>query len=126
MFSLAMRRTFSASHHLFGGDWGPENAPHAHEYRLEIELEGARLNAHGFLIDLVEFERMVDALLDEYRGRSLNNQPAFAGLNPSLEHFSRILCQSLAPSLNGQQIAAITVRVWEDDAAWASFRTSHP
>jgi len=73
-----------------------------------------------------EFERMVDALLDEYRGRSLNNQPAFAGLNPSLEHFSRILCQSLAPSLNGQQIAAITVRLWEDDAAWASFRTSHP
>lgn len=124
MFSLALRRSFSASHFLIGGDWGPENQPHSHGYRLEVELEGAQLDEHGFLIDLVELERQVDALLGKYRDRSLNELPAFTGLNPSLEHFSRILCQSLEQSLNGHGLGAVTVRLWEDESAWASFRTT--
>lgn len=122
MFSLAVRRTFSASHFLIGGDWGVENQPHTHNYRLEVELEGERLDQHGFLVDLVEFERLVDMLLADYQGRSLNELAAFAGLNPSLEHFSRILGESLDQSLDNHAIHAITVRLWEDEAAWASFR----
>ncbi|MEK6588664.1 MAG: 6-carboxytetrahydropterin synthase [Chloroflexota bacterium] len=122
MFSLAVRRSFSASHFLIGGDWGAENQPHSHDYRLEVELEGERLDQHGFLVDLVELERQVDALLAQYQGRSLNELAAFAGLNPSLEHFSRIFGEALDRSLNNHELHAITVRLWEDEAAWASFR----
>jgi hypothetical protein len=29
MYSLSLQRDFIASHYLVGGDWGPENDPHA-------------------------------------------------------------------------------------------------
>ena len=124
MFSLALRRRFSASHFLIGGDWGPENLPHSHDYRLEVELEGDRLDRHGFLVDLVELGRMVDATLEQYRGRSLNQLAAFRDLNPSLEHFCRILGSSFDQSLQQPGIRSLTVRLWEDESAWASFRTT--
>lgn len=126
MFSLALRRNFSASHFLIGGDWGPENLPHSHDYRLEVELEGERLDRHGFLIDLVELGRLVDATLEQYRGQSLNQLAAFRDLNPSLEQFCRILCSSLDQNLKRPGIRDLTVRLWEDEGAWASFRTTHP
>ncbi len=124
MFSLALRRSFSASHFLIGGDWGAENLPHSHDYRLEVELEGDRLDRHGFLVDLVELGRMVDATLETYRGQSLNQLTAFHDLNPSLEHFCRILCSSFDQSLKQPGIRSLTVRLWEDESAWASCRTT--
>jgi 6-pyruvoyltetrahydropterin/6-carboxytetrahydropterin synthase len=124
MYSLALRRSFSASHFLIGGDWGSENLPHSHDYRLEVELEGDRLDRHGFLVDLVELGRMVDATLETYRGQSLNQLAAFRDLNPSLEHFCRILGSSFDQSLQQPGIRSLTVRLWEDESAWASFRTT--
>ena len=124
MFSLALRRSFSASHFLIGGDWGAENLPHSHDYRLEVELEGDRLDRHGFLVDLVELGRTVDAALETYRAQSLNQLAAFHDLNPSLEHFCRILCSSFDQSLKQPGIRSLTVRLWEDESAWASCRTT--
>ncbi len=121
MFALALRRSFSARHFLVGGDWGAENELHSHDYRLELELTGDRLDQHGFLVDLVELERQVDRLLSEYDGQTLNDSPAFSGLNPSLEHFSRILCHSLDAALSNGGVKSLTVRLWEDEVAWASF-----
>jgi 6-pyruvoyltetrahydropterin/6-carboxytetrahydropterin synthase len=107
---------------MVGGDWGPENDLHSHAYLLEITLEGARLDPHGFLVDLVDLERQVDLMIGYYRERILNDQPAFAGLNPSLENFARILCTSLAGDTKAPGVSAVTVRLWENESAWAAFR----
>jgi 6-pyruvoyltetrahydropterin/6-carboxytetrahydropterin synthase len=52
----------------------------------------------------------------------LNDYPEFEGLNPSIEHFSRILCQSLAAHIQAENLAAVTVRLWENEIAWAAYR----
>lgn len=122
MYTLALQRSFEAWHHLIGGDWGAETQPHTHPYRVEVRLEGAALNEHGYLVDLVDVERKLDEILDSYRNADLNELPDFAGLNTSLEHFARILCTRLAGSLAGAQLAAISLQLWESDSAWASFR----
>ena len=122
MFALSLQRGFSAQHHLVGGDWGPENAEHAHAYRLELRLEGSSLDEHGYLVDLVEVERLLEAQVARVRGRSLNDLPEFAGLNPSLEHFARILAGALAAELPPTRLTALEVRLWESETAWASYR----
>ncbi len=122
MFALSLQRDFTARHHLIGGDWGPENLLHAHAYRLELRLEGPSLDEHGYLVDLVEVERLLDDQVARVRDRTLNDLPEFHGLNPSLEHFARILSEALAPALSGRRLAALEVRVWESEAAWASCR----
>jgi 6-pyruvoyltetrahydropterin/6-carboxytetrahydropterin synthase len=122
MFSLGLERRFVARHRLIGGDWGPENKLHPHDYRLELRLEGTQLDSHSFLVDLVDLERQLDSLVGKYRDRVLNELPAFAGFNPSLERFAQILCQQLAGEAWASGLHAVTVRLWENDSAWAAFR----
>jgi len=122
MFTLGIERRFIARHRMVGGDWGPENELHSHPYRLELAVEGETLDGHGFLVDLVDLDRRLDGLIDQYRERILNELPAFAGLNPSLENFARILCTSLVAETKAAGFGAVTVRLWESDSAWAAFR----
>ena len=122
MYTLAVRRNFVAQHALVGGDWGAENQPHSHHYVLELQLEGAELDSHGFLVDIVEVERTLNGLVAGYRDHLLNDLPEFAGLNPSLEAFSRILCVSLGKSLRFDNISSLKVVLWENETAWASYR----
>lgn len=121
MYALSVRRDFRAEHFLIGGDWGAENQPHAHPYRLEVELHGDALDAHGYLLDIVDLEARLDAVLARYTDRRLNDLPEFAGLNPSLEHFARIVCDTLATGMSAPNLQRIRVRLWENDAAWASY-----
>lgn len=122
MYRLCLEREFVAQHFLVGGDWGDENRPHSHRYRLEVRLEGRELDRHGFLVDLVDLQSAVDAILGRMGGRSLNELPEFAGLNPSLEHFARIVCHELDRSLPKAGLEGVEVRLWEDGSAWASYR----
>lgn len=122
MYTLSLQRRFTAWHHLIGGDWGAENQPHTHDYKLELRLEGAQLDQHGYLVDLVEVERQLEAFTARWRDADLNAAPEFAGLNPSLEHFARIAAEALAAALGGRGLAALTVRLWENETAWANCR----
>jgi 6-pyruvoyltetrahydropterin/6-carboxytetrahydropterin synthase len=119
---LGIKRSFSAEHFLVGGDWGDENQPHSHSYTLQVQLRGDRLNEHGYLVDIIEFEGELDKLTEQYEGSQLNALPEFNSLNPSIEHFSRILCGRLDRQLAWEHIHTIIITLWEDDIAWASFR----
>ena len=122
MYTLAVRRDFIAQHALVGGDWGAENQEHSHHYQLELRLEGNRLDEHGFLVDIVAVNASLERLVARYRDRALNDLPEFAGLNPSLEHFCRIVCQALSADIQAANLTALTVALWENESAWASFR----
>lgn len=122
MYTLAVCRDFAATHALIGGDWGAENQPHSHAYRLELRLESATLDQHGYVIDIVAVEAALDALLERFADSYLNEQPEFAGLNPSIEHFARILAEDLAAALPAGELLAFSVQLWEGAQAWARYR----
>jgi 6-pyruvoyltetrahydropterin/6-carboxytetrahydropterin synthase len=122
MYTVAVRRDFVAQHFLVGGDWGPENDRHSHHYRVEVQLLGDRLDEHGYLVDIVDIEANLEALVVRYRDRTLNELPEFAGLNPSIEHFARIWCDSLASRLKAPTLKAVRVKIWEAEIAWASYQ----
>ncbi len=122
MYTLSITRDLIAQHFLTGGDWGPENDKHSHHYKLEAQLEGQELDQHGYLVDILDLEVHLGELVAYYRDCTLNEQPEFAGLNPSIEHFSRILCQALSARIHAPNITAITVKLWENEIAWTSYR----
>ena len=122
MYKVAVKRDFVAQHYLIGGDWGAENHLHSHHYAVELQLEGAVLDAHGYLVDIVDIEQNLNALVGYYRDHTLNDLPEFAGLNPSIEHFSRMLTEALAARIHAPNLSALTVVVWENEIAWASYR----
>ncbi len=121
MYWVAVRRDFVAQHYLIGGDWGAENQRHSHHYILELQLAGEALDKHGYLVDILEIESQLNRITGRYRDQTLNEQPEFAGINPSVEHFARILCQQLSESIRAENITRISVQLWENDIAWASY-----
>lgn len=121
MYTLAVRREFDAQHALIGGDWGDENLPHTHHYLLELQLSGESLNDHGFLVDIVDVEQHLESLVGFHSGKMLNDLPEFTGLNPSIEHYSRILCTSLNSKITATNLEHIKVTLWENEIAWASY-----
>ena len=122
MYTLAVRRDFIARHFLIGGDWGPENFPNSHHYVIELQLEGEQLDQHGYLVDIVDVEKNLDELVNYYKDQMLNEKPEFAGLNPSIEHFSRILATSLSERIQAKNISSLKVVLWENENAWASYK----
>jgi 6-pyruvoyltetrahydropterin/6-carboxytetrahydropterin synthase len=122
IYTVAVKRDFIAQHYLIGGDWGPENELHAHHYQVEVQLQGSALDEHGYLVDIVDIETNLDTLVGHYRDQTLNDLPEFEGLNPSIEHFSRILCTNLAQRIQAPDLNAITVKIWENEIAWAAYR----
>ncbi|MGA8240950.1 MAG: 6-carboxytetrahydropterin synthase [Desulfobacterales bacterium] len=120
-YAVAVRREFTARHYLIGGDWGAENELHEHHYVVEIRLEGRQLDRHGYLIDIDAVTAALDEQVGRYRNKTLNSLPEFAGLNPSLERLARMMGVALAASLDSQ-LQSLTVRIWENEFAWAEYR----
>jgi 6-pyruvoyltetrahydropterin/6-carboxytetrahydropterin synthase len=121
-YAIGVQQSFSARHYLIGGDWGEENEPHAHPYRIEIRLFGDGLDEHGYLIDIDAVTRLLDRRVRYFKNQLLNELPEFAGINPSLEHFARIFCDGICGELKLSGVTSICVRLWENDAAWAQYR----
>ena len=121
MYTLGVKRDFIARHFLIGGDWGPENFPNSHHYVLELQLMGEQLDQHGYLVDIVDVETHLDEIVNYYREQMLNDKPEFAGLNPSLEHFARIIATSLDDRIQADTITALKVVLWENESAWAAY-----
>jgi 6-pyruvoyltetrahydropterin/6-carboxytetrahydropterin synthase len=121
MYTLSVKRNFIARHFLIGGDWGPENFPNSHHYVLELQMTGMELDQHGYLVDIVDVEKNLDELVNYYKEQMLNDKPEFAGLNPSIEHFARILAASLSERIKARNISTLKVVLWENVSAWAAY-----
>jgi 6-pyruvoyltetrahydropterin/6-carboxytetrahydropterin synthase len=125
MYNVSVKKDFIGHHFLIGGDWGPENRWHAHHYQVEVVLEGASLDQHGYLVDISDIEKSMTGLIERYRENTLNDLPEFTDLNPSIEHFSRIFCHAMAKKVELPNLTSLTVRIWEEANAWASYRHSY-
>ena len=121
MYRVAVLQDLISQHYLIGGDWGEETKPHSHHYRIELILEGRELDQHGFLVNILDIQNALDALISRYTDQILNDLPEFASSNPSLERFAHILCQSLAAHIQAPNMRSITVKLWENEFAWASY-----
>ncbi len=122
MYKVAVKREFDAQHFLIGGDWGPENDLHEHHYQVEVRLKGTNLDQHGYLVDIVDIETHLERMINQYRGKILNELPEFEGLNPSIENFSRIFCLQFVQDITQENISSVTIKLWENEIAWASYR----
>ncbi|MFO8042588.1 MAG: 6-carboxytetrahydropterin synthase [Alkalispirochaeta sp.] len=120
-YSVTVIRDFIAQHYLIGGDWGPENQKHSHHFTVELTLSGTSLDRHNYMVDIVEIEERLDGFVSRYRDQTLNDTPAFADTNPSIELFARVAWEDIVPALSASTVSEATVTMWEHDQAKASY-----
>jgi 6-pyruvoyltetrahydropterin/6-carboxytetrahydropterin synthase len=121
MYTVSVSTDFVAQHFLTVPDPGPEGEVHSHHYGLEVRCRGSELDEFGYLLDIDDLTTAVDAVEERYRDELLNDREEFEGLNPSVEHFARIVADRVAGSIDAPEVETMTVRLHEDDIAWASY-----
>ena len=124
MYTVSVRRPFIAQHFLTVPDPGPEGELHSHQFTAVVEFEGDSLTEYGYLVDIDAINAALDDIVETFADTTLNDQRAFEGLNPSVEHFSRIVCERLVEQAAPTNPDRIRVRLWEDDDAYASYERS--
>ncbi|TAN52257.1 MAG: 6-carboxytetrahydropterin synthase [Methylococcaceae bacterium] len=120
MYQLSITRDFIAQHFLIGGDWGAENQRHSHHYRVELVIAGSALDRHGYLIDIVDVDRVLSEVTAIFRDTTLNEHAAFHDLNPSIERFARLLWEMLVQRL-ALQDKTLSIKLWENGTDWAAY-----
>jgi len=125
-YTVGVLRDFVAQHFLFGGDWGRENQLHSHHYRMEAIFEGDQLDRHGYLLDIAVVKTQLEAVVERFRDKTLNELPELAGQNPSLELFARLLAEGMARALEPRNLTSLTAKLWENRDAYATYTVTFP
>lgn len=121
MYGITVRRDFMAQHYLTVPNPGQEGTRHSHHYEVEVQLEGAKLNDYGYLVNIDDVNEFLDAIEERYRDATLNDLAEFQGKNPSVEYFAEVIANRFQAEISAPLVDRVRVRVWEDDVAAASF-----
>ena len=117
MYRIAKQYHFSASHILPGLPAGhPCARLHGHNYLVEVELHGVKLDANGFVRDYMELDALKDYIDKTLDHRHLND--IFGDNGTSAECLARHLydwCRARWPEVKA-------VRVSETPRSWAEYR----
>lgn len=124
MYSVTVTESFIAQHYLTVPDPGPEGKLHSHQFEIEATFEGDQLGEYGYLVDIDDVKAGLEAVRERYADETLNEKPGFEGRNPSVEHFSRIACETLLDHVDPAAADRVRVVMWEDEEAAAGYETA--
>lgn len=121
MYSTTVLRSFIAQHYLTVPDPGPEGEPHSHHFEVELTFRGPELNEYDYLVDIDDANAALDDLTERYRDQLLNELPEFAGYNPSVERFARVVFDRVTEIVTDETVTELRVTIWEDETAAATY-----
>jgi len=120
MYQLKITEWFSAGHQLKGYH-GKCEEMHGHNFKVELLVEGKKLDATGLMIDFKDLKEWLGEILEELDHKVLNQVPAFSRENPSSENIARYLFKKISPKLP-RGVRLTEVWVWESENAGAAYR----
>jgi len=131
MYSLTVSDHVLIAHSFRGAVFGPAQRTHGATLTVEAEFRATMLDELQLLIDVglarIELRRVLDAL--DYT--NLDDNPAFAGKNTTIEFMAMHIHGRLAEACRagrmgeqGQGLTAIKVLIRESPVAWAAFEGS--
>ena len=123
MYRVSVSRAFVAQHYLTVPNPGPEGELHSHTFTVEATFCGPELDEFGYLVDIDDVEAAMDATTEAFRDQTLNDLPAFEGLNPSAEHLARTFAARVCEQATPQTATELRIDVREDDTATVGYRT---
>ena len=125
MFEVAVHDTFAAGHALRGYKGKCENV-HGHNYRVQVIVEGEKLDDIGLLVDFGDVKKVLRAAMAYLDHRFINELPPFDVVNPSAENMAKWFYEQmengLKPGSEKPHIRIQAVKVWETDTAVATYR----
>ena len=124
MFEIAVEQTFAAGHALRNYKGKCENV-HGHNFRVQVVIEGERLDETGLLVDFIDVKDAMRSIIDRLDHVFLNDIAPFDVKNPSAENIAEYFYEEMAKGLKSSVPVRIReVKVWETDIQNATYRQS--
>jgi 6-pyruvoyltetrahydropterin/6-carboxytetrahydropterin synthase len=120
MYELQITTQFAAAHQLRNFRGKCEKL-HGHNWRIDVFVEGRKLNDAGLLIDFKDLKDATNRILEELDHSFLNELPQFKDQNPSSENIAAYVFTKLSSELNDTNITVSKVTAWESDTASSSY-----
>jgi len=113
-FVLKTLLDFAAAHSLIGypGDCAKL---HGHNWKIEVEVRGNKLNEIGMVIDFKEIKRHAKIVVKELDHTFLNDHPSFKETNPTAENIAVYLFQEIQKRIATPEVTMHSITVWEND-----------
>ena len=125
MFEVTVEQTFAAGHALREYKGKCENV-HGHNYRVQVTVEGEKLNRIGLLVDFVELKKAVREVIERLDHQFINDLEPFTTINPSAENMAKYFYDEVTRRLDINQGEAPSrvsqIKVWETDTSIAVYR----
>jgi 6-pyruvoyltetrahydropterin/6-carboxytetrahydropterin synthase len=117
-FEVTTTREFAAAHaiRLYDGSMEPL---HGHNWRVSVTVGSDGLDSIGVVMDFHLLERLVNAIVDPWHNRSLNELADFADFNPTTEHVALLVGKRLELPAG---LKVLSVTVWETSTCAATYR----
>ena len=114
IYRLRVRDSFAAAHQLREYEGACERL-HGHNWDVEVEVEGERLNGQGLLVDFKVLKAILREVLDPLDHSMLNEHPAFSEENPTSERLAQYIIEEMEERLKeiSPQVRVSQVSVWE-------------
>lgn len=119
MYRLKVIDQFSSAHQLKGYRGECEEL-HGHNWKVEVFVEGEKLDSVGLLIDFKELKKLIRTITGELDHRFLNAMEPFKESNPSSELISKHIYSELKNKLPSG-VSLDSVAVWESETACAVY-----
>jgi 6-pyruvoyltetrahydropterin/6-carboxytetrahydropterin synthase len=97
---------------------------HGHNFKVQVVIEGEKLDEAGLLVDFVDVKRVMRAVIDRLDHQFLNDVPPFDVKNPSAENIAEYFYQEMTSGLSETPvpIRIREVKIWETDIQSATYR----
>ena len=120
MYELGITTHFSAAHHLVAYP-GACAVLHGHNWKVDVYVQGDKLDELGMLIDFTVLKASVGRLMEELDHTDLNTHSEFCDLNPTSERIAQFLYRRLAADAENDNYKISRVTVHETPGSMASY-----
>lgn len=113
-FVLKTILDFASAHSLNGYD-GDCARLHGHNWKIEVEIIGYKLNEIGMIIDFKKIKKYTKEVISELDHSYLNDHPYFTDKNPTAENIAKFIFQNIQSKIENKQVKIYKLTVWEND-----------
>ena len=121
MYTLTTMVEFSSAHTLVGHS-GPCKKMHGHNWKVEVEITGEKLDKIGMVVDFKEIRKATNLIVDELDHEFLNNLEPFSEDNPTAENIARYIFTKLSEEFSNKNVKVNSIKLWETDKSAVSYK----
>ena len=106
---------------MLNGHEGACKRMHGHNWKVEVEVCGNKLDNIGMVIDFKEIRNTTKGVVDQLDHRFLNDLDPFKKINPTAENIAQYIYTELSDVMNDKQIEVKSIKLWETEKSAVTF-----